>query len=193
MQRLSLTVLAVVFPALALACQKSEPAPDDPGLAAGVGSKSNVVALWKRLATYRTSHLRNWKDALADPDPSARDVLDAFNELGYSVTGPGGFWRKTVHDQWLGCVNEPTSGACKTLAAANDGVLKEWDAFQADIGKVGDGQELAFLLKHHKRMNEYLDTWVPESPNMSAMKETGFYKEKLDKAMGVTATSGDDL
>ena len=187
-------VMALVLAfGVAGACGGKSGSGDDPGMAAGVASKREVLALWQRLSLYKASYLRSWSGALADPDPSPRDVLDAWNELGFAVTGPGGFWRKTVPESWFGCTADAGSAPCRALSAASDNELKAWDAFQADIGKVTDGQELQFLAKNQKKMTDYLDTWVPEAPSMSPMKATGFYKEKLDKAMGVTASEGNDL
>lgn len=180
--------LCTVLP-IAACGGKSQP-DDEAGMAAGVGSKQSMLALWQKLGAYGTVYLKTWKDAFADPDPSARDVLDAFNELGFAITGPGGFWRKTVPDQWFGCGAEPGTPPCKALQAASEGELKTWDGFQSEIAKLPDGQELAFITKHHKRMLGYIDTWVPDAPSMTAMKETGYFKEKLERTIGVTATDG---
>ncbi len=182
----------IVLPlALGSACGRKPSADDEAGLGANVGGSQPHLELWSRLATYGSSHLRTWKDALSAPDPAPRDILDAFNELGYMVTGPAGFWRKTVPEQWFGCQSTPDSVACTTLASTSETELKRWDEFQKEVSEVPDGKELAFLRKHHKRMMEYLDTWVPRTPSMSDMQATGFYKTKLEKVMGATATAND--
>jgi hypothetical protein len=172
---------------------KSADTDDEALIGASVGGSQLHLELWARLGSYESSHLRTWKDALASPDPSTREVLDAFNELGYTITGPAGFWRKTVPNQWFGCDTDTTSVVCKTLAASSAGELKEWDAFQTEIAELPDGKEIAFLRKNLKRMMTYLDTWVPRTASMSDMQATGFYKEKLEKVMGATATTANDL
>ena len=158
-------------------------------MAAGVGGGSNTLGLWKRLGNYGDEYLRAWKSSLADPDPAPRDVLDAFNELAYAVTGPRGFWRDTVPNKWLGCASDAGAPACKTLTA-ND--WASWDKLQEEIGNVPSGQEAAFIAKNGKRMMAYLDTYVPEAPSMSGMKQTAFFKAELAEKMGATA-SDDDL
>lgn len=187
-------IALVPFVSLALssACAPKSPSPDDEGgLAANVGGSQSHLELWARLGDYESSHLRTWKDALATPNPSAREVLDAFNELGYTITGPAGFWRKTVPNQWFGCDTDTNSMVCRTLATSAAEELKEWDAFQTEISELPDGKEAAFLRKNLKRMMTYLDTWVPRTASMSDMQATGFYKEKLEKVMGTTATAND--
>ena len=183
--------LCLVPLAFSSACGPKPSDDDEAGLAANVGGSQPHLELWSQLGTYGSSHLRTWKDALSAPNPNARDILDAFNELGYMVTGPAGFWRKTVPEQWFGCQSTPDSVACATLAATSTGELAKWDAFQKEVSEVPDGKELAFLRKNHKRMMDYLETWVPRTPSMSDMQATGFYKEKLEKVMGATATAND--
>lgn len=190
------TLTALLGATLALgACSKSttEAAGDEPGMAAGVGQRSQVVAVWKALAQYDSGYLKKWKDALADPDPTPRDVLDAFNEIGYAVTGPGGFWRNTVPKNWFGCENDPNTAVCQRLAKANSEDFKAWDAFQNEISDLPDGKEANFLAKNHKKMLDYLATYVPDSPNMSEMKRTAFFKSDLAQALEATAADDGGL
>jgi hypothetical protein len=184
--------LSALLMTMTAACGGKSQPDDAEGMAAGLGARQPALAIWKKLGAYDDEYLKSWKGALADPDPAPRDVLDAFNELGFAVTGPAGFWRKTVPDQWFGCQAEPGTPPCKALSEAAANELKAWDTFQAEIAALPDGQEAAFIGKHQKRMLDYFDTWVPDAPSMSAMKSTGFYKAKLDKALGVNANNGGD-
>jgi len=116
-------------------------------------------------------------------------VLEAFNELGFAVTGHGGFWRKKVRDQWLGCQANGETAACKKLGQSM-AEFKEWDAFQEKVSKVSENGAKRFLARNHRKMRSYLSRYVPQGePSMSSMEQTGFYKAQLAEAMN----SGIDL
>ena len=170
---------------------------DEPGgVVSGSGSSGGTVApprgpvalaadtppalrdLVTRLDPFHQSYLRGWKDKLRVAHPDPADVLDAFAELMVQVTGPTGFWRKTVPMSWLGCGTDPTTDPCQRLDAATP-ELKKWDTLQAAIGALGKGQASGWLNRHQKRLIEYLDTYVPLEPSMSGAQATGFYQARM--------------
>lgn len=147
-------------------------------------SDSPQNRVWTQLGSFQDTHLKAWKDALAAGESdSASDVLDAFNELAYTVTGPAGFWRKTLPTQWLGCAANADTDACVALAAAGPDLAK-WDAFQAKISTLGSERAAArFLKKNEKRIATYIATYVPVRFSASDIRETGFFKTKLATAL----------
>ena len=176
---------------LVVGCSKSAPETDEGGMAAGIGSKP-AAKLWSALAKYEKSHLRTWKGAFANPSPTPRDVLDAFNEVGYATTGVTGFWRGKVHNQWFGCSSDAGAPACVALKSHNDDFAK-WDKFQTKIGELSSGKEKRFLAKNAKKMLTYLETYVPTELSESGMKSTGFYKKHLAGSMDGASMGDDDL
>lgn len=165
------------------------------GLATG-STKAQV--LWSHLEPYTDSYLKAYAGAFDDQPPTPIDVLEAFNELGYTVTGPGGFWRATVPNQWMGCKVNVELPACKALAKLEP-ELKKWDAFQAKIDGLSPKKASRFLAANQKKMVRYLDTWVPRAKSETGMKATKIYAQKLSSSFdaGMSASGGlgdgDDL
>ena len=54
------------------------------------GANSAKEAVWSELSGLEDSYLKEWGDAFEEGNPSAIDVLEAFNEVGFAVTGQGG-------------------------------------------------------------------------------------------------------
>ena len=153
---------------------------DPTGAATG---QSVSATMWSDLSTYEKSFLKSYRGAFDVTSPEPIEVLEAFNELGFAVTGHGGFWRKKVHDQWLGCQANGEAAACKKLSQAVS-EFEEWDAFQEKISKVSENGAKRFLARNHRKMRSYLNRFVPKGePSMSSMEQTGFFKSQLAEAM----------
>jgi hypothetical protein len=146
------------------------------------GNITKTKILWNKMAAYKDSHLKAWKDALIEAPASETDVLDAFNELAFAVTGPGGFWRRTLPQKWLGCTANPDLPPCLKLKEL-DPKLGKWDKVQKKIGKLPVRRAKRFLTRNFSKMMAYLDTYVPIEISDSAMKETAFFKENLKEIM----------
>jgi hypothetical protein len=163
------------------------------GLATG-STKAQTV--WTHMEPYTNSYLKAYSGAFDEQPPTPMDVLEAFNELGYSVTGPGGFWRSTVPNQWMGCQINGELPACAALSALEPD-LKKWDTFQAKIDGLSPKQASRFLAANHKKMVRYLDTYVPSAKSETGMKATTLYSKRLAQAFESTSAaslgSGDDL
>ncbi len=165
-------VAAIVVAAVAVVWFQGQ---DPTGAARGRGGASD---LWTRLGDYDKSFLRSWKHSLAEPATSTLEVLEAFSELGYAVTGPGGFWRKTVPGSWLGCEAHRAAPACVKLGE-NAADFAKWDALQEEIGVLDERSAKRFMRAHGDDLHTYLDRYVSATPSASAMEATGFYKEQL--------------
>lgn len=147
-------------------------------------------AIWKRLSSYSGSFLRSWRQALeADDAPPPNDIVDAFNELAFAVTGPTGFWRKTVPGRWLGCESTPDSAPCKKVQELNKD-LEQWDQIQKQIESLAPDKSAVFLARNEARILLYLDTYVPTEPSSEAMKATPFYQKNLAQVMDTMANTG---
>lgn len=174
----------------ALADDAPPGAPDDPGVVSFSLDQTPEPAeprrpaspaaerVWKRLAVYRHGYLRTWGKALEGPAPRESEVLDCLNELMAQVTGPAGFWRRTVPHEWYGCKNDPTTAQCQQLDRASVD-LTPYDRLQAAIGKLKPANAEDFLERSERRIHEYLDTYVPREPNLSGMQATPFYQRRL--------------
>jgi len=153
---------------------------DPSGQAAGRSAQAEQ--LWRAMSRYQNNYLRGWKHAFKSGNHSAMDVLDAFSELGYAVTGPGGFWRKDLPNGWLGCRRLPDSPPCEALADQS-AELEKWDAFQGEIREVDEADARKFLETNHEKMLKYIERYVPSEPSASGMQSTPFYQENLAGAM----------
>jgi hypothetical protein len=161
---------------------------DPTGQATG---QNSTLALWSDLSAYEGSFLKSYKGAFESEQPEPTEVLEAFNELGFAVTGHGGFWRKTVRDQWLGCQMNAETAACRSMEKAL-GELADWDAFQEKLAKVSDAGAKRFLARNHRKMNDYLERYVPAEKSATSMEQTGFYKAHLEAAMKSGLTMEED-
>ena len=163
------------------------------GLATG-STKAQTV--WNHMEPYTNSYLKAYDGAFDEQPPTPIDVLEAFNELGYSVTGPGGFWRTTVPNQWMGCQVNGELPACHALKSLEP-ELKKWDAFQEKINGLSPKQASRFLAANHKKMVRYLKTYVPSAKSETGMKATALYTKKLASAFETSGAGslgdGDDL
>ena len=161
---------------------------DPTGQATG---QSSAKALWSDLSSYEGSFLKSYKGAFEQGNPEAMEVLDAFNELGFAVTGHGGFWRKTVKDQWLGCEVNGETAPCKSLTKAL-GELADWDAFQEKASNVTEAGAKRFLARNHRKMRSYLTRYVPTEKSAKGMEATGFYRSHLATSMQNGLTMEED-
>jgi hypothetical protein len=146
------------------------------------GAQSAKEAVWEQLGTYKNSYLKEWKDVLEDENPSAVDVVEAFNEVGFAVTGKGGLWRNKIPNQWLGCSNSPESQPCQAIAKHEDEFL-EWDSFQESLTDISERKAKRFLVKNKKRMLSYLDTYVPDGKTNKEVESTPFFAEEIKPAL----------
>ena len=121
-----ISILAVMI-GVSVAFVMKNPA-DPSGHATGI-SKG---ALHSKLMVYEDSHLSAWAGALQEESPQALDVLEAWSELAYKVTGKSGFWQETVKDQWFGCEMEPDEPACRKLRKLS-GEFEKWETVQQKI------------------------------------------------------------
>ncbi len=150
-----------------------------PGLAAGANAH---LALWAQLKPYDTTYLKVWKNQLAADPGSAVQTVDAFLELALQVTGPGGFWRKTVPGQWLGCEANPETAPCLKMAAMT-AELAQWDPLIDTLQKLEPAAAQKFVQKNLAKLNAYLTTYVPDAPNPEGMKKTPFFQKHLAAAL----------
>jgi len=182
----SIVALAVLVGAAGVVLYMADQ--DPTGAATGPSVTTNM---WSELSAFESSFLKNYRGAFETESPEAVEVLEAFNELGYAVTGHGGFWRRTVRDQWLGCQVNAELAACKKLEQAL-GELDDWDAFQEKMGAVSDAGAKRFLARNHRKMRSYLARYVPAERSASGMEGTGFFKSHLAGAMESGASMEED-
>lgn len=176
-RQLSLVALAALVGAAGVVIYFADQ--DPTGQATG---QSVSTTMWSELSAFEGSFLKSYRGAFETDSPEPVEVLEAFNELGYAVTGHGGFWRRTVRDQWLGCQANAEIAACKKLEQGLS-ELNDWDAFQEKMGAVSEAGAKRFLARNHRKMRSYLARYVPAQKNASSMEQTGFFKSHLALAM----------
>ena len=139
---------------------------------------ASAGGLWPRLERYRRSHLREWWSTADPSDRSAEAALDAFRELVYRFTGPGGLWREEAPHVWFGCRSFPESPACEALTSAVP-ELTRWDALVEHTLRLDERGAERFVRRHRARLLLFLDRYVPGGTSADAACETPFYRERL--------------
>ncbi len=168
----TLSVLAVMVGAAVIFVMQN---PSDPsGHATGI----NKTTLHSKLLQHEDTHLSAWSSALQDESPAALDILEAWSELAYKVTGKSGFWRDTVQNQWMGCEMEPGAPACRKLSKMAS-EFKEWEEIQQKIETLSERSARRFLRRNGKKLADYVDRYVPADMSDSGMRSTGLYKDSL--------------
>ena len=146
-----------------------------PGATAGPTAPTE---LWAKLKPYSDTYLKSWRSQLSGEPASATDVVDAFNELAIQVTGPTGFWRKTLPDQWLGCAENGETPPCQKIAGMKE-ELGQWDDISKQLQEIAPEKADKFVRKNYARLVSYLEIYVPEESSAAAMKKTAFYQKHL--------------
>ena len=159
---------------------EEEGSDDDPDFARGRATEydTRVDAIWERLKKYDKSYLVRWAPVFRRESRYASDLIDAWNDLGYTMTGPDGLWRTKVPNEWLRCDKNPTQKACQALIA-HEPIFKEWDVFQEKISRTEPRRGGSFLLAHVDDLEQHMDTYLMEAPTREAMMEPRFYKEQM--------------
>jgi hypothetical protein len=156
--------------------------PDPTGMAIGrlkPAERAMQMELWSALQPGGETYLKEWADELANPPEDPLLLVEAFNELAYAVTGPMGFWRKTVPNQFLGCQADPDTAPCLRLSSAAK-EFERWDALQKRLGKLETTKQARRALrKDGPAMAEYLRDMVPQARSLDALQETPFFAKTL--------------
>lgn len=161
--------------------------PEDAGNAIGRVSKQDMEMqkeLWGSFSKYERSFLSAYSEQFSEQPNDPLELVSAFNELAYGVTGPGGLWRKTVPNKYFGCAADQDTPVCQSLKQAADAEFQRWDKLQQAANDVEEPKDaLKFLRTHRKDIDEYLQSLVPEKESMSAVQATPFFADKIAPAL----------
>lgn len=149
------------------------------------GKRTVKQEVWTDLASYEDSYLSAYAEYFQEGDTDPLELLSAFNELAFQVTGAGGIWRDTVPNKFFGCQANADFEICIEFKKA-DAFLTKWDAFQEQAAAV-DSRFTAgkFIVRHGAKMREYLHTFVPENESLSAVQATPFFTRRFAPALGM--------
>lgn len=140
-------------------------------------------ALWQELSKYEGEYLGAYAEYFETTPDEPLELVNAFNELAYNITGPGGLWRKTVPDKYFGCAANDHMPICKKFKEVNQ-TFSKWDALQEQMLDIGDNRSAKkFLKKHKKDIEDYLRLYVPEDESFSSVQATPFFTDNLSASM----------
>ena len=122
--------------------------------------------------------LRGWQGKLEAPVVDPLDTLDAMAELMIQVTGPTGLWRKTMPETWFGCKDTPDSPPCRKVTEMSRDLHKA-DALHEEVTRVTRSGSGGWLRHNEARLLDYLATYVPAEPSLSAVQATPYFQSKL--------------
>ncbi len=149
------------------------------------GKKTVKQEIWTDLAAYEDSYLSAYADYFQEGDTDPLELLSAFNELAFQVTGAGGIWRDTVPNKFFGCQMNEDFEICIEFEKA-EASLAKWDAFQEKAAEVDSGfTATKFIVRHGAEMREYLQTFVPENESLSAVQATPFFASRFAPSLGM--------
>ena len=146
------------------------------------GANSAKEQVWTELSQFEDVYLKEWGETFAEGKPSAIDVLEAFNEIGFAVTGQGGLWRNKVPNQWLGCKSDSESAPCKAILS-HEKAFEEWDEFQNDISTLNERKARRFLARNKGKILDYLATYVPRGKTNEEIESTPFFSDSVKPAL----------
>jgi len=153
---------------------------DPSGMATGSKVRKSVretvkQAVWNELAAHEETYLTAYADYFQEGDKDPLEMLSAFNELAYQVTGAGGLWRDTVPNKYFGCQVNEDFKICIELKKAEE-TFARWDAFQSRAAEVDTSSRARkFIYRHGDEMREYLRIFVPGNESLSAVQATPFF------------------
>jgi len=140
-------------------------------------------ALWEELAQHEDAFLDAYAEQFQAMPNEAQEVLAAYSELSYQITGFGGLWRKTVPDKYFGCAANDHMPICKKFKQVHNSFSK-WDKLQEQIMELDtEKQARKFLKKNGKELQEYIRYYVPKDESFSAVQATPFFSENLASSM----------
>jgi len=139
--------------------------------------------LWSQLSTYEGEYLGAYADQFQQRPDDPMELLTAFNELAYNVTGYGGLWRKTVPDKYFGCAANEHLPVCRKFKQVQAD-FTEWDKLQEQIMDIEtERQARKFLMKNGGKLQAYIETFAPRDESFTAVQSTPFFQENLSAAL----------
>jgi len=149
------------------------------GKARSADRKDLYESLWKAMAAHEQTYLNAYAEHFRTMPEDPIELLFAFNELVYAVTGYGGLWRKTVPEKYFGCANNEYIPMCQGFKQLQLD-FRKWDSLQEEIMAIQtERQARRFLEAHGKELHEYIRKFVPRDQSFSAIAETPIYSDLL--------------
>ena len=174
-----LTVAALLGIFVCCSEQKLE---DPAGQATGSMTKADqkaVQGMWTELERFDSSYLEAYSELLSEKPDDPVELLNAWSEVVYRVTGHGGFWRDTVPNKYFGCKVMDHKKICRELGRL-EASFRKWDTLQNDIQSLETPRQARRFLRLHKdEMHDYLHRYVPPKENLTSAMETPLFKESL--------------
>ena len=135
--------------------------------------------LWGEMAKFEGSYLDAYAEQFRAAPDDSMELLTAFNELAYNITGYGGLWRKTVPDKYFGCANNEHMPVCARFKQLQSS-FSEWDKLQEEIMDVEtERQARRFLMNNGGKLQAYIQTYAPADESFSAVQSTPFFRDHL--------------
>lgn len=139
--------------------------------------------LWGELAKYEDAYLDAYAEQFRAMPEDSMELLTAFNELAYNVTGYGGLWRKTVPDKYFGCANNEHMPVCQKFKKLQVN-FGEWDKLQEEIMDIEtERQARRFLMNNGGKIQLYLQTFAPIDESFTAVQNTPFFRDNLSSQL----------
>ena len=176
-----LTVIALSIALVAIAgCKEQGPT----GKAVGSVQRSAEFvqlekSMWESLAAYKDSHLQSYAEKLqaAPDDPLA--LLQTFDNLMYTVSGPSGLWRAHVPQEYFGCSANHELPICQQFSKLEMSFLP-WETLHVQLSGITTEQDAqAFLEQYGTKLQQYLTYYVPVEKTLEAVQATPFFKDQL--------------
>ncbi len=175
-----LTVVALTWALAITGCKDAGPT----GKAVGTVQRSAEFiefekSMWTSLAAYEETHLQAHAEKLqaAPDDPLA--LLQTFDNLMYTISGPSGLWRAQVPQEYFGCSANHELPICRQFSKLEMSFLP-WETLHVQLaGITTEAEAQVFLEQFGDKLLQYLSYYVPAGKTLEEVQATPFFKDQL--------------
>jgi hypothetical protein len=177
------TVLTFAVLALALAATSCKDAGPTGKAVGSVQRSAEFVELeksmWTSLSAYKETHLQSYADKLQEAPDDPLALLQTFDTLMYSISGPSGLWRAQVPQEFFGCSANHDLPICQQLSKLEMSFLP-WETLHIQLAGITTEEEAQeFLEQYGEKLKQYLSYYVPAGKTLEQVQATPFFKDQL--------------
>ncbi len=177
------TLLTIMVLSLALATTACKDAGPTGNAVGSVQRSAEFVefekSMWTSLSAYKDTYLQSYAEQLqaAPDDPLA--LVQTFDNLMYSISGPSGLWRAQVPQDYFGCSANHELPICQQFSKLEMSFLP-WETLHVQLaGITTEADAQAFLEQYGEKLQQYLTYYVPAGKTLEEVQATPFFKDQL--------------
>jgi hypothetical protein len=136
-------------------------------------------SMWTSLAAYKETHLQSYAEKLQDAPDDPLALVQTFDTLMYSISGPSGLWRAQVPQDYFGCSANHELPICQQFSKLEMSFLP-WETLHVQLaGITTEADAQVFLEQYGEKLKKYLSYYVPAGKTLEEVQATPFFKDQL--------------